>query len=508
MNHLFIFQIGPVQAFIAQARRTQDLYVGSKMLSEIAAKGVIAAAETPGFVPVFPVPTPASAPHRFAFLSERDPYEVAEQVWSAISHTWQTQFVEQVQTWLRRYVGPGDWEAVFERQTRDWPEFHWVAVEYTGPHDKVYRQASRLLAARRTSREFSPIDEPGWKCSLTGAGSALPLAGFGASRRELQTAWDQLREQVGEIVLRSGEMLGALATIKRFAGEHHANCSLNVESFPSTDHIAGIAQRGEVEGKDTSAYLAVLALDGDRMGRRVSECKSLEDHQQFSAALAKFADESVPAIIKKHSTEKSQTALIYAGGDDVLALLPVDVALKCADELRTEFEKLTQCKCSAGIAITPHDLPLDNALQMARAAEKKAKEQYGRNAICVVEAHGTGQQRWAGMPWNLLKHVELAKGYLGKKEISGKLAYDLSLLAHDMVSDDVARDRDLRPAREAEVKRLISRRLAEVLPKDQQASLVEELHPALIELGEHEQCGWEEMSNWMILARFLDGGAA
>ena len=35
MTFLFIATIGPVQPFIASARRTRDLYVGSTLLSEL-----------------------------------------------------------------------------------------------------------------------------------------------------------------------------------------------------------------------------------------------------------------------------------------------------------------------------------------------------------------------------------------------------------------------------------------------------------------------------------------
>ncbi|HRG77856.1 MAG TPA: type III-B CRISPR-associated protein Cas10/Cmr2, partial [Leptospiraceae bacterium] len=34
-QYLFLFTIGPVQSFIAQARKTQDLYAGSKLLSDL-----------------------------------------------------------------------------------------------------------------------------------------------------------------------------------------------------------------------------------------------------------------------------------------------------------------------------------------------------------------------------------------------------------------------------------------------------------------------------------------
>lgn len=34
-KYLFLFTVGPVQSFIAQARKTQDLYAGSRILGEL-----------------------------------------------------------------------------------------------------------------------------------------------------------------------------------------------------------------------------------------------------------------------------------------------------------------------------------------------------------------------------------------------------------------------------------------------------------------------------------------
>ncbi len=85
-THLFLFTIGPVQAFIAQARRTQDLYIGSRMLSALAAAGVRAATNSAGFQAIFPAPQQGDqfseadlegTPHRFAFLSDEAPQVLA-----------------------------------------------------------------------------------------------------------------------------------------------------------------------------------------------------------------------------------------------------------------------------------------------------------------------------------------------------------------------------------------------------------------------------------------------
>ena len=57
-------------------------------------------------------------------------------------------------------------------------------------------------------------------------------------------------------------------------------------------------------------------------------------HAALSEALANFALHFVPRIVADH-----RGTLIYAGGDDVLALLPTSRALACALCLRETFRK-------------------------------------------------------------------------------------------------------------------------------------------------------------------------
>ena len=59
---------------------------------------------------------------------------------------------------------------------------------------------------------------------------------------------------------------------------------------------------------------------------------SLSYHLQFSEALSNFALRCAGPIV-----EHFEGRLIYAGGDDVLALLPADTALQCARSLRRAF---------------------------------------------------------------------------------------------------------------------------------------------------------------------------
>ena len=150
-------------------------------------------------------------------------------------------------------------------------------------------------------------------------------------------------------------------------------------------------------------------------------------HALISFALNNFALRLVPKIVE----ELYPARLVYAGGDDVLALVPLRYALEIARLLRAAFSGeihfdgdnarvlfgspeatgyveldgalvLTMgppATASAGIAITHHLDPLDIALQAARSAERTAKHQYGRNALSLYLLKRSGEELRVGNAW-------------------------------------------------------------------------------------------------------------
>lgn len=498
-QYLYLFAIGPVQAFIAQARRTQDLYIGSRMLSALAAAGVRAAAEMDkeSFQPIFPVPqeggkfSDKGTPHRFAFLSSAEPATLAANVEKAIRDEWQTRFAQKVRSWLLRKVGNSDWVSTFDEQSSDWLEFYWVAVVYDpNDHAASFQQANAALAQRKYARHFPQLEAEGEKCTLTGIQSALKIT-------------SRLNPVVGELVIRSNEDLGALALIKRLAGQDHADCfggeafkvwSTTAVAYNTDDDKEVVGRRPGTpgSGKEVEAYLAVLHMDGDSMGRHLSSLESLEEHQMFSGSLLEFARE-VPVIIRDNGCRGG--LLIYSGGDDVLALLPLRHVLARAYALYKKFKAITGLTASAGVAITPHNLPLDTALEMARKAEETAKEHYGRDAIVFTEAHGTGQIRSAGAKWEVVPFLGRLQTLFQEKKMSSKLGYELQAIDHDLQAADMA------ALREAEILRVAKRRTAEGVSFERD---VEPVMKEMIELVERRIIPtWADMANWAILARFL-----
>jgi CRISPR-associated protein Cmr2 len=192
------------------------------------------------------------------------------------------------------------------------------------------------------------------------------------------------------------------------------------------------------------AYLAVLTMDGDhmgqwlrgdknptlnhaihpRMGEYFSRIGAGDDlnakrpvgpalHAAISEALTNFAMRVAPGIVNRYKGE-----LIYAGGDDVLALVPTEAAIACAEELQRAFRGIhgdgapgyfiqnghnrlvmgPAATLSAGIAVVHHKEDLRVALELARKAEREAKRR-GRNQLHLFIARRSGERSGVSLRW-------------------------------------------------------------------------------------------------------------
>jgi CRISPR-associated protein Cmr2 len=177
-------------------------------------------------------------------------------------------------------------------------------------------------------------------------------------------------------------------------------------------------------------------LDGDGIGEFVRRTTESEGLKQFSSMLASFALQSVPAAIQSHLG-----TLVYAGGDDVLALLPASKALSCAHALAEAFQSLShagrQLSCSGSVVVAHYKANLRDVLNQARRSEKQAKEMRreanddcGRLAITVLRR--SGEHSTAVCPWDevrLLSEIvndyrsEPAKDRPGSAAASDRWAY-------------------------------------------------------------------------------------
>jgi len=251
------------------------------------------------------------------------------------------------------------------------------------------------------------------------------------------------------------------------------------------------------EKRHPPAYYAVMVLDGDEMGKWLSgqnapsigslyhskirsHIESLTGtlelmrakrpvipamHTAISEALSNYACHIVPSIVESH-----RGFLVYAGGDDVLALLPTESALSCALELRNAFmgegdlrgDHVGFCKSrernylmmgpkatvSAGIAIAHYKENLRDVLQAARSAEKHSKDS-GRNTLTISLLKRSGEHLRTLCPWEIIPGVlDLLKAFVSGA--SDRWAYQLR--AEEQVLGALCREAVM-----SETKRLVNR---------------------------------------------------
>jgi len=319
------------------------------------------------------------------------------------------------------------------------------------------------------------------KDDLTGMEeTVLRVANDSEKAQQLGTKLD-----LSKAAFRKNESLGALTLVKRlwhktWLMERHPFFQPEDFQMPDTHQLSRGAYKekeeaavGEAISEDKAGYMAVLALDGDKMGKWISgentpelgnilapEAKEYfreyapeflqirrplnpSFHLQFSEALGNFSLHTAQRIIEHHAGR-----LIYAGGDDVLALLPADRSLDCAQSLRRAFRgsldkdsgcdaKLFDCyhsqpgflrlkkpesyneakdygfepyrydvmmpgsgiDVSVGIAIGHAKSPLQDLVREAQNAEKRAKNQLGRGAVAITVAKRSGEILQWGSKW-------------------------------------------------------------------------------------------------------------
>lgn len=525
MSHLFACSIGPVQDFIATARRSRDLWYGSWLLSELSKAAAKAIADNGGqlIFPAFSKPddlkpmSSLSAPNKIMAVMNGVPDIMANAVNDAIN----TRLYGLRDDAFEQLRGMGAFQMnSAQAQVDDLVEYYWTSVEIHG--DDGYRRArgmaETLLAARKATRDFSSSKgdyRP--KSSLDGARESVinenVYPSLSDSAAEIERKSKLLFDRFGA---RPAERLSGVDIMKRL-GQRGSRAA----SFPSTSHMASypflvhvdknkrtgdsqalcnairdyletqnvpidetdgalvyssrladwVSDKTKRERPDKvidkllsdyagdvrpQPYYALLVADGDNMGAAIdhltAQTNPQQEHRNLSLALGQFASQ-VEEIVSAH-----QGALVYSGGDDVMAYLPLHTALQCVGVLADSFAaSMEQFKTlqgvsptlSSGIVVAHHLEPLSETLSLARQAENSAKTVVGKHGLAITVSKRSGVDRTIKG-----KRVELSKRLMQMIEwqqsgaISAGVAYELyelhlalgrSLLPEKALADEAVR---------------------------------------------------------------------
>lgn len=550
-SNYFHFTLGPVQGFVAQARRTRDFWAGSFLLSWLSGVAMAAVRQQEGHIE-FPVPpedylnwigghgyaTPprqGSIPNRFKSMRAEVPAAFdGQQVVGAVREAWQAlaQHVwKSDQLDAAAAHGQGS-RAIWERQNAAFWDMSWVLTDDAS--------ATSLLDQRKNWRTHGfAQSEGGVKCMVMDGWQELS----GAQRpgREGQAFWSALRgSNIPGIQtdLGKAEQLCALAYIKRRFARHFATfeatlpgSGLRLKGWPLSPGVPSVAymaavhwlevllqtgqsaevqallesaqalnpeksewdtqisclraavpqwradnasrrllaldgnlffehvqQQPEAYGYDAqkmqdwrqalqhferahpefearpSPFYAILLMDGDSLGAHMSD---LGKQKQISNALLNFTNGpgpnqpgavlgSVPEIVERHNG-----FLIYAGGDDVLAILPLEDALPCAAAVRRHYldcfrRSAIPTTISAAVEFAHVKTPLGKVLGDAHGLlDNVAKDGAGRDALAVRVWKTSGQVLQWAQPWKIALEGGAANGALAVQKLAATFSQAL-----------------------------------------------------------------------------------
>ncbi|UNL93213.1 type III-B CRISPR-associated protein Cas10/Cmr2 [Paenibacillus polymyxa] len=570
-QYLMLFSIGPVQEFIAQARKTRDLWFGSYVLSEISKKAARELSEVHKAKMIFPYLDQNMTKVELDYLrvankvqaivTTDNPRQVALDVKRAVTFKWLDYANKAKKRLGDSIIGP-----MWERQVKDLIEFFAVWSVLEGKYEDVLKQTEQLMAARKTLRDYRP-NEPanrfgdakssldGGRESVLKTGKYASYAGFGIKpkeeldaislvkrlsrfighEREFKSVCDvafrqfedevrkpknlKMKDKVDSFYRDIREDLKEYLDVSKLAGgkadtydsrmfypnrieeaitelmtEQQA-FTLLIEKWPEK-MTQSITRKldilyNEIKRRPTS-YYALIVGDGDHMGNCLRGMSTVEEHQKFTEQLSRFASQ-VDSIV----TQRYAGQMIYSGGDDVMALLPLHHCLDAAGEIQQEFihimkqavpEGTSLPTFSVGIAIVHMMEPLEESLQLARSIEALAKVRRDSLAIYFQKRSGSEEMK-VSLPFGdqPVETINKMKSLYESGYISSGFAYALrqlhaeymNLQAHKTVPQEGLGELLLQ-----EVRRLIIRKKPAHISTDNMVGEVLPIFAGLQELGE------------------------
>lgn len=413
------FSFAPVQGFVNQARRTRDFWAGSYLISYLSAQAMVGVerANDSNEI-VFPAieddpliqavrnrdlqPNDesnlatriGSIPNRFTALCE-DPISAGKAGSQALHVAWRkiAEGVRQGIVWAIPELEQENVCASWDKQIETLWEVYWVAgTDHTA------------LGERKNWRHFFTREEQGDMCSV--CGERAIVASEGLSRRGVRKRWQDITSRLNDrwpyaLDDEGIERLCAVCLVKRVF-PYIAKDLLGwpvILNFPSTLDFAPGAR---FTGSEESSYYSILVMDGDHLGQNLSQYP--KQKRDISNALAKFSRAVVPIV-----EQKFDGRVVYAGGDDVLAFLPLKTALRCAGELRTAYQQVSppniNLTISAAIVYAHGKSPLQAALSSAHSIlDKVAKDGVGRDAFALQVEKRSGSPLRLAKPWESQNH--------------------------------------------------------------------------------------------------------
>jgi len=355
------FTLGPVQGFVAQARRTRDLWAGSYLLSYLAGFAMKASKESRCEIVIPDVkndllyqaiaagkkPGQTDDASQVGSLPNRFKAEVPDGVdgkvcVEAIAKKW-GDIANEVRTELNKLLDTAKVDPkIWHRQI----DHHWDCAWVISDDDSV-------LDIRKNLRNHHPPPEPGEKCTVCGERQELSGLGMGSgkSRKEMGEWWGKVRvavfdtEEGGKVKgatlfdLKKNERLCAVCLVKRaFVFPDIAKQVVGWKvpvNYPSTSYMAAVDwiirvfQECGNQNVSDQVHSFVSAAEEAKVwfSERTTQIKEIEETAK-----------SIPALQTKVKVTSDAERKIYVPLWEAFASLDGDAFFKSAINNPRDFE--------------------------------------------------------------------------------------------------------------------------------------------------------------------------
>ena len=538
-SYVLLMSVGPVQGFISAARRSRDLWSGSWMLSELAkscAKHLHDAGCEMIFPYIEDaqelLKPEFSVGNKIQVVVQNCTDEQVRTLAANAAAQTRQRFRELAQEARASLGNTPLRDNIWNAQIDDYLEIQsaWAEIGSNGYLDAA-QKATQALAARKATRDFQPSPLSAQnesfmlpKSSLDGARETVLPEHSKAARTKLRLAeseqldcagvakragapklaeqftpfsrvaadaWvETLDEQDLDELCAAYELLVRAELATRVRGNAGIYGRLPYDAqlcYPFRLDAARRDAQGNAEHSELlsnlmhvlkpiwrkygqpCAYGVLLLADGDFMGKLIDKAKTQQDHQNITKQLSAFA-QSVPEIVRKY---RGHT--LYAGGDDVLAFVPLHQSVACAEALSEDFQTslaviakeldATAPTLSVGLAIAHIVEPLGQTRDLAQRAEKAAKgdgylEHERRNALGIALDVRGGNETLLRLRWDdqagRQAFRDMVKAYMDKT-LPSRVAYDVRSLHQQTVFALAEKDGIGAKIQQAELKRMFDK---------------------------------------------------
>ena len=370
-NYLFTLTISPVQSFIAQARKSQDLFVGSQILSQLMGKVLETFSEDEI---IFPRNKEAVSNKIVVKLVDKDPTVIGEKLEKLVANELYLMGSKTLCSFPNTSINMQFFQEHIKTQLCEFFQVFWVAVDY----QEGYSKLEKNLGAIKNLRQFHQLpQESGQKCSLCGERNGLFYNNDKPPRYIIKNAI-----RIPDAKIQDNETLCAVCFTKRNYKKDG--------SFPSLADIVTLDRKEKLNGQDAEAFLdanpsekkyyALLHFDVDNLGKTLSGLNE-KGQKDLSEKLSEFALKA-KKIVDADNVGKT----IYAEGDDFLGFVNLASLYKVIDELYCDFESMDMdLTFSTSIIIAHYKAPLHKVLDFSRSLLDESKKHFDdKNGMGII----------------------------------------------------------------------------------------------------------------------------